>query len=715
MTFRWWDSDEQGNVRELRDQDEFSQAFEGNEFKELEDQLKKASDLITALEGSASKEDLQRMKQYELQLEQHRRQAAAPALPRIAQKLSWTRLQQRKIVELNNVLHAAYKALNTEKLDSKLLLLVWRRYCAAVPALREAWDHVPSEVWRCLWEVLSSDTKGNTNRMSHIYALAKDMNSAGVALDGLQAVLAIEAMFIDGQQNAAVESWKKSAGTLGSKPETAGAYWELGVRMCALQGDLERAERAADALFKSSSDANPRCLLHLIRAHLERGNNDAAWQAYRRLKFLLGPSIQIEDYDEAVACFLPVGQAETAFHVFVDMMFSGAADADGKAAMSARVVNRFFFGKWLKRLIGAGDLDGALEVVRFMQQKGVAGAAVQANGLIGALLRSGDAEKQKAADKLAWAMIETRHKFVEMRRNGELLEGPPATKAVGAGDLDSNSPPLVPRATLETYSLLAETYKDRGLLVRLEELWVAFQQAEIGTDAFMMNQLLQGYAQKGAAEGARDLYATMVHNYGVIPDAYTFLTLYKSLGVNRLYWGAVTDEVKEDDAARCRGLLRDMMTFSSSVVDEEEADVLYALARHVLHTFRKCGDYAGLVVALRALRGRFGFVPAEAITVELLAESPDALRDSPGQLSRMKRQTVKAIQTLEAILAIRGKARGAIAGRLSPDEKAEEMAAAIEMYFRKKIPATDPEVGDMYKAAAKDLGVSLDVLTAGSS
>ena len=705
VTFRWWDSDEQGNVRELENRDEFSKVLVEKQFRELDQQLEKATKLLSAIEESASKEGLESMKQHELEQEQQRQQAALPPLPRIANKPTWTKLQQRKIVELNNVLHAAYKAQRIGKLDSKLLVLVWKRYCAALPALREAWDHVPPEAWQCLWDVLASETKGNTNRMPHIYALAKDMNSAGVPLDGLQAVLAIEAMFIDGQQNDAIDSWKKSAGTLGSKPETAGAYWELGVRMCAIHGDLERAERAADTLFKSAPDANPRCLLHLIRAHLEKGNNEAAWQTYRRLKYLFGPSIQIEDYDEVVACFLPVGQTETAFHVFVDMMFSGASDADGKTAMSGRVVNQFFFGKWLKRLIGAGDLDGALKVVRFMQQKGVTGAAVQANGLIGALLRSGDAENQKAADKLAWAMIETRHNFVELRRQGELSQRPPEAK-----DVSRNDRPLVPRATLETYSLMAESYKNRGLLIRLEELWVAFQQAEIGTDGFMMNQLLQGYIQKGEVEGAHELYATMVKKYGVVPDAYTFLTLYKSLSVNRLYWVAVTDELRQDDAARCRALFRDMMTFSSAVVDGEESDVLQALARHVLHTFRKSGDYAGLVVALRALQPHFGFVPAEAITVEMLAESPDALRDTPGELSRMKRRTVKAIQTLETILAIRCKARGLFGGRLSPDEKAVEMAAAIELYFRKKIPAADEEVWDMYKAAAEDMGVPLDVL-----
>ena len=77
---------------------------------------------------------------------------------------------------------------------------------------------MPPETWDLLWRVFSIEADNNPNRMTHVYILAKDMNAAGVSLSDPQQLLAIEAMYVDGWNKEAIENWKRSVSTMGSKP-----------------------------------------------------------------------------------------------------------------------------------------------------------------------------------------------------------------------------------------------------------------------------------------------------------------------------------------------------------------------------------------------------------------------------------------------------------------------------------------------------------------
>lgn len=608
-------------------------------------------------------------------------------------------------------------------LNDKIISRMWTKYGRARTSLAEAWGNVPRCTWEVLWTVLAHEPTEtgpagpvkNTGRMAHVYYLAKDMREAGVPLTDAQQLLVIEAMFVEGWPVEALSNWKRAAATLGARPATATAYWELGVRMSALHGDLDRAERAAERLFGDAAGTeppNPRVLLQLIRSAATHDEILRATAAYRKMRALLGAAMTLEDYDEVVTCFLGANHTEEAFAVFVDMMFSGTLDVrshrPGQPVQMPPIVgNQFFFGKWLKRLIGAGDLDGAYHVLRFMESRGIMTATVQVNGLLGAWLRTGTAANVAQADMLAWRMIHSRRLFVDLRRRRQHLPEPVGLYVAKKYNFRQPLPPpesiaYVPRASLETFALMADNYKDRGRSDYLEDLLAAYQDCEMNrggvADAFILNQLLESYVYNGDAGKARALYERMVtvsasSPSAVQPNTFTFLALFRSLDVHRLI-SRLTEEQCFDDAVRARKLFAEMAARARLRPADFDAPppIYQAFVRLVLHAFRKAGDYPALIVAahtLRPLLGR-GLTLSESLAVELLSDVPATGRDTP----IVRRRILRAGEVVSSLLRQRQEARvnqGLPAvpedSHLAEDQNADDFAAVITYYYRLKCQA----------------------------
>ncbi|KAL2269793.1 hypothetical protein VTJ83DRAFT_1977 [Remersonia thermophila] len=577
----------------------------------------------------------------------------------------------------------------------------WKHYSAARKTLATAWENVPRQVWDFLWMVLSWEGDGveNPNRMQHVYVLAKDMQAAGVPLRDAQQLLAIEAMFIEGWRQEAIDAWKKATVTLGSNRETFADYYELGVRMLCLHGDTDRAQRAADTLLRSSHPPNARILLPLIRAQAEKeATVDQAWESYATMRMLLGETITIEDYDEVINTFLTFNRLEHALQAFVDMMFSKAIDIRGKTRLPLAVGNHFFIGKWLKRLIGAGDLDGAYKVVAYVQSKGITPSPIQLNGLVGAWLRSGTAENQDKAETLAWAMIQARLDYVALRRRQQGVErrGRPGRPGLPAYRCRT-------RATAETFSLLAENYCTRGLHGRLEELFEVLRQAEVGPTSFLMNQIIRSHSQNGQADEAVRLYRTMTTEQGVRPDGHTFLTLFNSLSVNRLVQR--DPALSRQDMLTARGFFRDMVEADWTF---DTADIFAQLPRTILFSMLKAKDFHGMLVAARAMRQLFGFHPTEALLVEMASGSSTSL------LVRTKRNTDRLLAGRRTIEGLMRKHRMDLLrqGHPGDDMSAEERVAELHDVLEKWIllkggapGATEEELRPHLEEAARDMGV----------
>ncbi|KYK55532.1 pentatricopeptide repeat containing protein [Drechmeria coniospora] len=552
-----------------------------------------------------------------------RQRISPPQIP----EAPWTPNQRKKIARLNVILARVYREMSRKAgVTTKAVSSVYKAYHAARIPLARGWGTVPIDVWDFLWAVLSADESINIHRLSHISTLARDMSEAKVTLSPSQQLLTIEAVFVDGWEAKAIENWKRCMSTLGeATSENFQEFWELGVRMHCRLGDMEQAERAAKKML--SKHLSARILLPLIRTYSEQGtaeSQEKAWNLYRQMRELLGKEMKLSDYDQVVSYFLTTNQTENALYAFVDMMSDGDIDLKRQKHMPSVVANKFFLGKWLKRLIGAGDLDGAFSVVEFMRTKGVEASPIHLNGLIGAWQRSGGAEDLEKADRMAWDMVESRIDFVHARKSGG--ETTKTTKAVTS----ASSPTPWPRATIETFSLLAENYRFRTLHGKLEALWVAFRDAEISPDAFMMNQLLESHIQAGQPKEAVTLYHSLVSERGVSPDPYTFSALWKTLAVNRLH--TLAPEALDEETEATRQLFRETVrckqVFLPDGMDGQ-------LARKILHTFRRLQDSAGFLVALAALKDVFQFLPPESLALELVLGTARLSWDTPSQRKRL--------------------------------------------------------------------------------
>lgn len=696
-----------GRYRRLNSAEEFSDALSGldpeieNLINDFESKLQDTAQMIKLLDKYGMKDKAEELKkQYELEGGGKEKEKDTRPPLRIPDDGWKTPYQRKHVAQLNSFLKSA-RHIDTDDVEPNDIKRTWKYYSAARRALSASWERVPAEVWDLLWRVLSWEGTHNPNRMSHVYLLAKDMSAAGVSLTGSQQLLSIEALFLEGHQTDAIELWKKSVGLLAYKPDfpTYQEYWELGVRMCSLHDDVERAERAANTLFESMPKTDPRILLPLIRACAQKETTvDKAWELYHRLRDLLGESMQIEDYDEVIGSFLSANHTEYGLQSFVDMMFSSPVDVRGKTRLPSSVGNQFFLGKWLKRLIGAGDLGGAYSVLQYMEKKGVMGSSIQFNGLIGAWIRSSTAEGLEKAEELAWAMIRSRLLFVDLRRREATQEWPVKLMVSKANDknIELN---YVPKATLETFSLLAENYRSRGLHERLEELWTAFGKAEISTDAFMMNQMIESYVNNGKFHTALDFYSSMTQKQGILPNAHTFLTLYNSLSINKLY--VKTEDLLEQDRAAARQFFQELVEYPWVFDSEWLHD---SLPRLILHSFLRLRDYAGMLVASRAMKELFMFAPSEALLLELAA-GRKALRNPSKRSMELMINSSKMIDSLLQQRHVELQAEGRSLENLRPEQKAYELGVILEKLIFFKATVTEEQMRPMYELAAQQMGV----------
>ncbi|PTB67137.1 hypothetical protein BBK36DRAFT_1140888 [Trichoderma citrinoviride] len=543
--------------------------------------------------------------------------------------------RRRKLMKFNSVISRFVLAEKASGTKAKGVQSLYKAYHSTRRALAQNWSDVPPAVWEVLWRAFSSE-RDDVNEMSRIALLARDMSNAGVTLRPAQQVLAIEAVFVEGWESKAIDNWKRCVGTLGAETsEVFQAFWELGARMYCRVGDLEQAERAMNKLL--SRNMSPRILIPLIRTSCEQGTEEGrqkAWATYRQMRELLGKDMTLTDYDQVISYFLTANYMENALYAFVDMMSEGRIDLARQRFLPSVVANKFFLGKWLKRLIGAGDLNGAFSVVKFMREKGVEAAPIHLNGLIGAWQRSGGADDLEKADALGWELIESRLKFVA-RRKSSGGESPDDGSTPSTQSSSSSSPTDPPRATSETFWLLAENYRQRGLHGRLQELWDAFRAAEISPDAFMMNQLIESLIQEGQPQEAVALYHSLVEGSRVVPDPYTFSALWKTLGVNRYQIRDTETLAKETEATRAmfKETVKHKDVFLQS--DAGGGSIDGQLARKMLHTFRRLRDNAGLLVAVTALKEVFGFLPPETLVLEMVMGTTKLAWDTPSQRRRL--------------------------------------------------------------------------------
>lgn len=671
-------------------------------------------------------------------------------IPLIAEMKDGLRMGRSEFHKINKALGNLNRSIEhcailrgKNELDNSHISKAWSYFVQAKSVLSDPQRLVPNNAWNDLWAIFSWESDRNPHRMTHIRGLCQAMIAHGVQLSDEQQFLQIEAAYSEGYEKVAIENWKRLCPTQGGSQPSAMAFWGLGVWLWSQQGDIARAERACQAVLDRASASTPadsRVLLHLIRAYAstsDLADAEKGFRLYRRMRDLaakLDKPLEIEDYDDVISVFLTSGHTDYAMYAFTDMIYSGSVNLYGNKKLPSSTRNSFFFGKWLKRLIGAGDLDGAYKVLVYMQENGVMAASVQVNGLIGSWLRSRTIENRKKAEVLAWSMIHARKAFVELRQRElsiewpiRLYDGRPNNPKHNGDDLDYT---MVPRATAETFILMAENYRERGLFRRLEELFVAYKECEIGGDAMMMNELIMAAVTQGDTEKVRELYDLMVHEHAILPNTDTYAVLFKSLPINTLrgrQLHRISPALSADSQRQARAFFKDMVSSMGLHLERRRTrhgELSEEQVKLILHSFRKCADWAGVVVVLVCLRDLMRFKITRNVLLEMIAEyegidRPSARSTKLLMLTTMKLQTMidrrqKRLLREKALSEDPGRGAGEdveVEAAKSPNELKDPHALydiLLEYYYRKaEVDYRDAAyLAEVFETAQEEMGTA---------
>ncbi|KAI9857507.1 MAG: hypothetical protein M1824_004767 [Vezdaea acicularis] len=426
---------------------------------------------------------------------------------------------------------------------------LWRWYSRCKQNLPPFFFLVPQRVWETLWGSQFNVPESNPDRWAHLKILAEDIIAAGHELTNEQKLAYIEALHFINERVKAVEVWGNEVISVGMDDKDFEEFWDLGVRMFAAQGDPERAQKTAYMLLGSKGEKSLRVLLPVIASWIDQGGKlgfQNAWALYMVMKDRLGLKMTMEDYDMVSLSFLRAGKKDLALAVFRDMMLTGQASdfdsvilykkamgivgglqaisnsmeeinrisLDAMAVLPRQYQNKFFFGSWIKRLIGMDEVDAAAMVAELMYERGITPAPKHMNGIIGAWIRRGDEKALKNAESLAWAMIAERKRVVverqavkraeldqQLTRQGQ-SEGNGERSAEAEDEDDSvahNLPPFtpppyshgpVPPATTETFNVLLLYYSQRDRYDRVELVRRTLHQVALPQDVDFLNQML---------------------------------------------------------------------------------------------------------------------------------------------------------------------------------------------------------------------------------
>ena len=601
---------------------------------------------------------------------------------------------------------------------------VWKAYLRYRHTIRSCLEIVPASVWDELWDECRVGIISNMDRMKRVKVLGEDMSSANMPLDPPRKLLYIESMFISGDRKIAVKEWETLRQILEDTIHSK-EYYELGVRMYCQIGDVEQASRTAELSgIHGQTPGHFRILLPVIQAFLtskDKLSVQRAWALYIRMQYNSGSQMTMEDYDAVTSMFLAANQPDLALGVFKDMMLTGNPSALSQnspaqyvkavgvnrldsmsiekreldwensrtlAKLPTQFNNRFFFGSWIKKLIGEGKLDAAKQVFDLMQDRRMKPDSKHMNGLIGAWLRQRREDSRILAEDMAWKMIRARLHFVESRNSASAYGVASPLRVVATSNLGSNeSLTLVPSATIETFAILIEQYRRRQRPELIPDLLNAMRSAQIRPSTYFLNQLLLCYRRAHETGLAWDTYYTLSRSNSVRPDWDTYGILWNLMK-------KTTNPLTELSSARqmgfttCRRLFADMMERGSEDgLSQETYDT-------IILSFSQMSDQAGIAVALRALQRRFGLYPTmETTRTIVLHLARLGLTDDAG--AKPKRLNIKSAllkerltrvtdilemfrdQRVEVLLQ-----QGIVFDKLEGDAKAEEMLLLISDLLR---------------------------------
>ena len=638
---------------------------------------------------------------------------------------------RRYINDFNKLTRKVSDDFDRGQLHLELQRALWLQYLRCKRTVPSFIEQVPEETWDVLWQsqhVPSIDTEG---RLEHLKILLDDISKAGLELSPEQKLVKIEHLFASGARKNALDLWNREKRELQNDEDVSREFAELGVRLLVGAGRLEQAQNMALEAVRGTKEVRTESLAPLIAAWAGKADEASikvAWALYLYMREQKGAAITLEDFDQVIMAFMGCERRNFALAVFKDMILTGKGSpfdsaelarkaqglygelrksSDGLADlnevsltalayMPRNFENRYFYGSWIKRLIGLGEMEAATQVLQLMYERGIRPDARHINGIMGAWLRGDDPKQKDFAIQVGLTMVRERLKFVAQRRAayyGEPVElDLPDPGLLVPPYISKNLPP----ATIETFSILLHHYERLDMQTTVQQLPAILDRAEIAPNAYFMNHLIYAALRRGDVLGAWTTFNAKTT--AIAPDLESFAALWDC--AKALLSSRGMQPVRGFPAPRT--LFARMLGWCAALRPGSARAVRAAFAQSLYDQIVRClcisRDVEGALVALYALRDTFGFYPEEStvriVTVQL-ARLGEEKRDVKLRRARLaeSRQSQKRLEDVMRLLKSITERRVrelAAAGRpvesLGPAEAQEEglyrMAILLRMILR---------------------------------
>ncbi|KAI9720367.1 MAG: hypothetical protein M1812_002873 [Candelaria pacifica] len=578
---------------------------------------------------------------------------------------------------------------------------LWRWYSRCKQSIPTFLQYIPEKVWAVLWDSQCHLSSFKADRMEHLRVLCEDMLTHKHELSGTQKLTYVEALFLKGEHGLAFGHWEAEQRVLGHDGDLVEAYWTVGIRMLVSQGEPQRAQEAASILLDDHPGRDPTILIPIITAWNQLGQSSSfqnAWALYISFRERSGDSARMEDYDTISMSFLKAGRKDLALAVFKDMMLAGQESNVNSTILYKRALgivgniqsssvstsqinnvsleamtvlprtfqNKFFYGSWIKKLLGMDEVDAAAAVVELMYERGMRPDSKHVNGIIGAWLRSGTAADRTKAEIMAWAMIQTRMDFAWHRRaqarQGETTQKFSVSESKDGVHVPSSIQRIVPPATIETFSILVLYFLRRQKYAQVRHLRNLLDPAEIRPNSYFMNHLLYAELRSRGHEKAWQKYKLMTQT--VQPDLETFVCL----------WDCMKRSIEEPQKTHGMGifgsigprqLFCEMSTWFSKVTPRNQDRVRKNFEKELYEQIIRCfclsKDLEGTLVSLHAMSTFFGMYPSED-SVRMLVLQIARMDSAESTVQRRRRASAssknnvaKVTKVLEALTERRQK------------------------------------------------------------
>ena len=614
--------------------------------------------------------------------------AKQPAPRKRAVTLQIPKRQQEYVKKFNIALE------NVGQGDTKVTthLILWQWYLRCQQHVSNFSNVIPEDVWQVLWKSVLE----RAYRPKHVIVLAKDMQAADMELDGNQKLAYIEALLTENDAAQALTYWKGVQSCFKENSELSARYWPIGVRLYATLGRPRKAQEVAFCALSDGRVTDGQILVAVLSAWANSSGpnvEEKVWACYLQLRSLMGDRMNVNLYQKISGALLQSGHADMALAVFKDMISSqeksavdstdiyrqaidhfqdvqpGAVTEEhinrvGLSTLTTfpkRFHNKFFFGSWIKMLIGRGEIDAAANVVELMYERGVKLDAKHMNGIVGAWLREGSLTARQKAEALAWSMVNARVELVK-RRTQRTADVSFSTHCVdvaadGLGENTRHLPAFLrraaPPANIETFSILLLHYTRRSDTSEADKLTqVMTGPADMRPNSFIMNHWLYNSLRSADLQGVWDKYSSLKHE--IRPDLETFAALWDTAKVQYDSSRIARAEV----FPHARILFAEMVNWLENLGKKQLAAAKEDFSKDLYETIIRCfqlsSDTNGLLCAMHGLKAKFNIYPDITTTRTIMflvsRTLPKTVLTGPARMRQRRAHLQNSLKMISGIL-----------------------------------------------------------------